>query len=309
MDVAAALDVWRQLIRPQLEYGLEVWADGAWSAAEQLQIRVGRRILGCKKSTAAAAIRGELGWWRAHVRCDYLRLQYWHRLVYMDEDRLTKQLYRATRAAVMVSGNDNFWCSDIFQILQRLGLEAYWLSEELPSRSEWAKLTRRRLQESEEKLWLLEINQLPKLRTYRLLKYKLACERYLYVLPREQRMTITQLRVGVNQLRIESGRWKREPVECRICRMCYLDIEDERHFLMNCPAYSAERLRMMADIVQVTGGRLRLKELLSDDARLRVLIGCGCMDECFVSVYKIVARFVARCFTYRTEFLLSASVR
>ena len=55
---------------------------------------------------------------------------------------------------------------------------------------------------------------------------------------------ISGLRVGTNDLEIERGRWcaPRVPREERVCRMCDTGcMEDERHFLLDCPAYETER--------------------------------------------------------------------
>ncbi len=58
-------------------------------------------------------------------------------------------------------------------------------------------------------------------------------------------------RINSHSLRIETGRYKREKLQCgktvklhaskRVCKICNLGkVEDEHHFTMECPAYKLE---------------------------------------------------------------------
>ena len=66
-------------------------------------------------------------------------------------------------------------------------------------------------------------------------------EPYLKLLNRKQRVSLTKLRVSDHKLMIEEGRRKkpRIPRELRTCNMCPNKIEDETHFLTNCPLYGS----------------------------------------------------------------------
>ena len=76
-----------------------------------------------------------------------------------------------------------------------------------------------------------------KLRLYRTLKSDLRREEYLS-LPLESRRRLTEIRSGTHGLRIETGRWQKEAVEERICRVCICGpIEDEVHALLDCYPY------------------------------------------------------------------------
>ena len=57
------------------------------------------------------------------------------------------------------------------------------------------------------------------------------------------------LRGGTNCLRIERGRWVGEKVEERVCLVCMSDeVENEQHFVLECPMYVCERARMFEEI-------------------------------------------------------------
>ena len=52
-----------------------------WEEAERLARRMGRAILGVRRSTVNEVVMGELGWWTMKARRDFLRLMYWREIV------------------------------------------------------------------------------------------------------------------------------------------------------------------------------------------------------------------------------------
>ena len=96
----------------------------------------------------------------------------------------------------------------------------------------------------------------PKLRMYRTFKTKLQIEPYLLTDKNKRgRYLFTGLRTGSNQLRIETGRWKRpqEHERERVCMICMSgEIEDERHFILDCTSYEHLREEMYARIQDST---------------------------------------------------------
>ena len=78
-------------------------------------------------------------------------------------------------------------------------------------------------QQEEENEWKKAMEKKPKLRTYRTIKENLKLEDYLKVNTNpKSRQTLTNLRTGSNNLRIETGRWTRprEAIEDRLCMEC-----------------------------------------------------------------------------------------
>ena len=54
---------------------------------------------------------------------------------------------------------------------------------------------------------------------------------------------IAQIRCGVLPLHIETGRYRNLKVEERLCKVCESQsVENEFHFIFDCPAYSQLRL-------------------------------------------------------------------
>ena len=61
-------------------------------------------------------------------------------------------------------------------------------------------------------------------------------------LPKLKRCLLTELRIGVLPLAIETGRYYRKAVEVRVCMVCNSGIiEDELHFFCHCHYYEDYR--------------------------------------------------------------------
>ena len=189
------------------------------------------------------------------------------------------------------------------RVLRSVRLEGFWRSEQLPSALEWRNLVRRNIRRREEQLWLSQVRFQSKLRTYILVKQSLVPEKYLFSLRAEETRMLTTFRSGSSKLRVETGRWKGEKREQRVCQMCALDVEDERHMLLHCPAYQSERRLLAEGVARISYGRLRLS-CMPEDVQLRILMGCGSMDSLYVPIFRIVARYLIACFAYRARFLL-----
>ena len=129
----------------------------------------------------------------------------------------------------------------------------------------------------------------PKLRTYRLLKNSLCFEEYLKHPDLRARETMTRLRGGTNELRIEKGRHRatnRDKIHYtseRVCLICVSgEVEDECHFLIDCVEYEDLREKMFQTVdVNFLSGE-RAKEVRKEKAgKLRLmnaLIGHGVAD-------------------------------
>ena len=92
----------------------------------------------------------------------------------------------------------------------------------------------------------VHINNNNKLRTYSIFKKDVGVmEPYLKLVDhRSKRSVLARFRMGVLPLRIETGRYELVlnnrgiPVKFRVCQCCDLNkIEDEIHFLLECPCY------------------------------------------------------------------------
>ena len=160
-----------------------------------------------------------------------------------------------------------------------------------------------RIQAREEKEWLEEMTQLPKLRTYRKLKLVLKKEEYLMTIAdREERRRMTALRGGTHSLRIETGRWRGELLQDKTCTLCAKgEIEDEEHALLCCSTYERERSELFRSILSNTN--YDVKARINDrDWALKLLIGGSSLQRRKrLLIHTEVAKFIAAMFRKRTR--------
>ena len=85
-----------------------------------------------------------------------------------------------------------------------------------------------------------------KLSLYSKIKLKFDIEPYMG-LPFRDRQIVSKMAGSSHKLRVETGRHLDIPREERICKLCDLNkVEDEEHFISECPAYSNVRREFFA---------------------------------------------------------------
>jgi len=228
-----------------------------WKKGEDIQLEMGRRVLRVSKMTTKEVIQGELGLKKLSSRRELLRLCYWNKLVKMKDkeeskNRLLYRMYKVRREEFMrnVRKNDKKnWCYWIWKSLKELDLEEIWETERVDHNFKKTIVEARKRREEQE--WREQMTKKPKLRRYITLKTKLELEEYVLRFEKRNRRQLTMMRGGTNYLRIERGRWEKETKEERVCNVCVSqEIEDEKHFLLNCPNYKQERASMYEKIRQ-----------------------------------------------------------
>ena len=108
------------------------------------------------------------------------------------------------------------------------------------------------------------------------------------------------LRGGTNRLRIETGRWKKEREEERVCNVCLCsEVEDERHFILKCPMYQRERMSMYQSIEN----EIQLKDIesMEEDSQLNVLIGVGWRKK-GKEIRRIVLNYIFKAYKIRDRY-------
>ena len=160
----------------------------------------------------------------------------------MPSRRLVTQVYAFSRARYE-AGEQSRWCKHTHALLTELGMEDLWLRGYITQKEEknWDSTLRAKIHTREEEQWKERSITKPKLRTYNTFKHSLSFEEYLTHDNKHNRQTMTRMRGGTNELRIETGRYantnrdRRLEIEERRCLLCMSgEIEDEKHFLLDC---------------------------------------------------------------------------
>ena len=144
--------------------------------------------------------------------------------------------------------NINCWYSSMKYILQ--ALDVHNLNINL---NKLIKLVKCKLCDSFKKFWvakrsstLLQGNS--KLENYFNLKVNFVKESYLSIKDFHIRRALCKMRISAHDLRIEKDRYSKKYIERsqRLCRFCLSHssnyIEDETHFIVNCPLYNEQRI-------------------------------------------------------------------
>ena len=159
-----------------------------------------------------------------------------------DDERITKLAF-----IMDLERGHNNWCSDLKVILDTLELSSYYTNKQTVN----VKRATDKMYVHYASVWKDDVVKFPKLRAYRLFKSTFQCETYLLLnLPKNERSLLAQLRCGILPLRIETGRYVGEKPEERQCTLCNSGcIEDEKHFLLECPLYSVQRLTVFRELM------------------------------------------------------------
>ena len=226
------------------DYGAEIWGNKKFSFSNNVQNRAMRYYLGVHKFAPVAGMLGDFGWMSSKYRRYLCMCRYWNRMIRMDDERLVKKIFNNDYLAC-----DKNWCSDIRDVFIKLDMGDMYHQKRVCIMQE-VKLKLMNLNKQE---WELEVSNKPKLRTYTLFKTELSTENYIcHYMHKRNRSLLSQFRLGILPLHIETGRYTNTPLENRICKQCELnEVEDEYHFLISCPIYACYRTVLFHNVLQI----------------------------------------------------------
>lgn len=224
-------------VKPILTYGSEIIGcnKNYNNVIEKIHLRYLKNTLGVKSNTSTLKVLGDTG-----------RLP----LIYDTHSRLLSNFQRYERLLPM------HHLSIIFKhmlCLTELGAIT-WIQSTRKIRESYnifesEKSIKIRIKESLTNTWLKNINDIennPGLKMYKNIKSQLKPEAYLYISNYKIRNSIAKIRLSSHHLSIERGRHLNISLNNRKCVYCDMNVlEDEIHFLFECPYYNEERLHFI----------------------------------------------------------------
>ena len=273
-------------VTPVLDYSSGVWGFSKYNCLEAIQNRAIRIYLGVHKFAPTLALQGDMGWMLTENRQCLSVLRFWNRLLKLPDNRLTKQIF-IDDFYLAQSGHEN-WCSNVFKILEKLNLEHLFYERKMGD----IKEIKDQLMNKQSDMWKQAVPKKPKLRTYCLFKETMDIENYIkYNLSSSERSAMAQFRFGILPLNIETGRFRNQALDERLCTLCeFNEIEDESHFLFQCSLYDELRNEWVSHIVNKTANFLELDKI----NKFKVI---------FDIHHRITAKFILRCYQLRKESL------
>ena len=267
------LHIFNHTIKPILLYGAEVWVIDLAKLPQpykdldfyferklednplaHLELKFYKRLLNVKRTTATLAIRGELGIHPITIEAIGRSLKYLN-TINQKEGKLVFLALQENMALSQANPKLNTWYNKITSLAEALQISTQASSTTKHGLKKYSKSIESKLKLNYNTFWYHELNKATaksnlsggnKLRTYNKLKVNFGPEPYLTsVENKDHRSAITQLRVSSHPLHIESQRGSVQNPENRSCPFCsYPYMEDEFHFIMECPAYSEDRANL-----------------------------------------------------------------
>ena len=209
-------------VAPILEHSFTVWPCAKANEMYITQNRAMRYFLGVHQYAPNAGSISDMGWIK-HCYSRYLcAFRFGNRLLNTEDSRLTKQIFYWDNV------NQRVWCQDIRHLLIQLGLE-YVFSEKMIIDM---NLVKSKLNDLMYEQWSNEVHNKPKLRTYVQIKDTFEPEPcVLSNISRQRRSLLTQIRLGILPIKIETGRFRSFSVDqriyvncvkCKKCKMKYI---------------------------------------------------------------------------------------
>ena len=221
-------------VMPLLLYASGIWGQSKFKCCENVILRACRFYIGVHRLTPIPGIQGDCGWLDFKSRCNLESVRLYNRFVTMDAGRLNRAIFMSDK----VKNTDN-WNHKFGVMLNELDLTQYWND----SRIIPLDIVKEKIDDQFLANWRHNCSTKPKLRTYVTFKDNVEVASHIVCnLPKYERSLISQLRLGILPLRLETGRYSNLKECDRICLLCQQNmVENEEHFLFECDLYDTER--------------------------------------------------------------------
>ena len=250
------------------DYGAEVFGFHQYGSLEKIHSRAIRAFLGVPKTTPVVGLRSEMNWLEPQSRTQLKLLRMYHRLLTMDDNLLTKKIF-LWDLRISEGSKFNTWSDEVKSILENNNAVGQFTSNIFNTKTAINSLRDSLLVRDQQSL-KEQCQTKPKLRTYNCISSFSADKEYLLMpLTFVQRKFVAKLRLGVLQLRIETGRYERprKAAADRICKQCDQNIpESEIHFLLQCPKHSLIRANFLSKL------SIENFETLSDIEKIKLIL-------------------------------------
>ena len=305
-NINTSIHIFDHTIKPILLYGSEIWAcslpkktsiDDLFDFnkiarsfySEKLHIHFCKYILGVHKRSSNFAVFSELGRYPLQISILLSTLSYWHRL----KNTNTELLSDAFACSKTLHENGfHSWFSSLRSIFSLLDIP--YANNELNclNLNNFKKTIKRTVLTKYKEFWAqFRLNNIDgKLRTYFSFKDHFETEQYLSIIKNfDKRRCLTKFRISSHKLKIETGRFTRPltPLEQRVCDHCLMTIEDEFHFIMQCPRYSHIRSNFFSAVQKqcknfsLLSSKLQFNWLLANSDNLVIIQLANFIYDCF----------------------------
>ena len=253
LPVRTSFALFDSLVKPIIEYGSEIWgAKGNFESIEKVHLRFIKTILGVKLNTSTLMCYGDCGRFPMQLAIQCKVIKYLVNLNHKQESNLVSKVYQ--HLIYLDSIGKYIWVTSVKNLFKNCKLALLSIDSIDDSLYQTFKETLHAQYIGNWMNSMANIVQNPIVRSYVCFKDEFRLESYLFnINDFNLRNVLSKFRLSSHSLEIESGRHKRPktPVENRLCTVCDLNIvEDEVHFLLECPLYNKPR-KLLFDKVSI----------------------------------------------------------
>ena len=230
-------------IKPILHYGAEIWGYNDSNEIERVHTKMCKLILRINSRVPAIAARGELGRFPLKNNRLYLILNYWFKLISMNNERLSKDAYKLQLE--WSDRNKKCWAYDVKHILHSYGFGDVWLCQGVGDKKMFLNYFKQRTYDTALQSWKSSVDEMDRLKLYRVYKRDHVSEEYIDKLGSLNKSLIANFRCTGLPLRCVTGvYYEKIDYDLCYCNFCKLSlVENEFHFLLVCDAFKDIRMK------------------------------------------------------------------
>ena len=219
-----------------LLYSSEIWGYQRLDNLEKVHLLACKRFLGVPIKTPNKIVYGELGRFPLYINSSVRSIKYWFRLLQMDLERLPRQAYEMMKT--QDQNGKSCWVTHIRTLLSRTGFYYIWANQGTQNVQGFLRVFKQRLIDQFIQEWDSTIRYKDRYTLYSSFKDSFECSPYIQnVSIYCFRVAFSQIRAGVLPINNNMNRYGPN-INDSFCPFCCNVIEDERHFLLECPIYS-----------------------------------------------------------------------
>ena len=247
-NVPLILSLIDSLVKPILLYASDFWGCFKLPKSNQIDtfyMSMMKQVLGVQKQTVNDGVLLELGRTPLSFDAKKLSIKNWERII---RGKANKPLLLSLQESVDL---ELPWTSHIKTNMESIGLlHFYTANRSSKNPFVFKKVFQRLCDIFHQEIFASFTGDRSKLRTYATFKKDPGYESYLSNIKNTKiRVNVSKFRLSNHKLMIEAGRYKKLNANERFCPFCPHVVEDEIHFLFDCPSYHPQRARLIDPIV------------------------------------------------------------
>ena len=242
-DISITLHLFNSCIKPILLYASDFWGClklPKTNPIETMYMKFCKDLLGVQIGTTNTGVLLELGQTPLCIYGKKNCTKNWDRIC--RRENANELLLSSCK-----NDTENGWITAVQAYLSNIDLNL----PDIPASDEQAPSVQvfNREQDSFRQTATNDLKTMSKLKTLSILKNNFACEEYLLSVSNPcNRTALTKFRLSNHSLMIEKGRYTNIELGDRSCPFCPDQVENEIHFLVQCPLYTKLREKMLEDI-------------------------------------------------------------